>query len=268
MGATVREVVGDVVAEAAPEEQPLLRGLYGLDDAGVRRALRRRTARRRPVGFGVTEAVVLVTPMVWMVVEGAVGHAAGEAVGRAGRAGLLRMPEVVLDASADTRGAVTFRRARRHTVCLDAGLVKTLRTGSPGGAPAFWGADPSFRWEWDVVGGRGAGGREDVLGAARFDAVVLHEFAHVRNGDVTLFYAAEEIVIADGPAGALAVTVMGGAAFPGRRPVPRPRPLLEPPGVTPAAPGAGRRGSGACARPVGAMMSRERIDRGRRSCRP
>jgi hypothetical protein len=70
--ATVSDVVRDVVAEAAPEELPLVEGLRRFDDETVVRRLTRRSRPREPLGFGLDEIAVLVTPVVWIVVEEAV----------------------------------------------------------------------------------------------------------------------------------------------------------------------------------------------------
>ncbi|MFF8904782.1 M56 family metallopeptidase [Streptomyces olivaceoviridis] len=69
-------------------------------------------------------------------------------------AGLTRPPRFVVDPAAQTAGAVAFGRRRRPTVCLDVGLVVT--------------SDPH---------------------RDRFRAVVLHELAHLRNGDIGVTYA-------------------------------------------------------------------------------
>ncbi|MBE9375899.1 M48 family metalloprotease [Saccharopolyspora sp. HNM0983] len=68
-------------------------------------------------------------------------------------AGLVRMPRIVVDPAAASTDAVVFGSNRRPTVCLHGGLV------------ARAGDDPE-----------------------RFRAVVLHELAHIRHGDVTLTY--------------------------------------------------------------------------------
>ncbi|MFE4215796.1 M56 family metallopeptidase [Streptomyces sp. NPDC056844] len=68
-------------------------------------------------------------------------------------AGLVRQPRVVVDRRALTTGAVVFGRSRRPVLCLDGGLLATRHS-----APE------------------------------RFRAVVLHEFAHIANRDVTLTY--------------------------------------------------------------------------------
>ncbi len=69
-------------------------------------------------------------------------------------AGLSQLPRVVVDRAAVSTGAVVFGRNRRPTVCLHGGLLACRRT------------DPE-----------------------RFRAVLLHEFAHVSNRDVTVTYA-------------------------------------------------------------------------------
>ncbi|MDF3294348.1 M56 family metallopeptidase [Streptomyces sp. RB6PN23] len=69
-------------------------------------------------------------------------------------AGLKRMPRVVVDPSAASTSAAVFGRNGRPTVCLHGGLLARRAT-----APTD------------------------------FQAVVLHEMAHIRNGDVTLTYA-------------------------------------------------------------------------------
>ncbi|CAL9330472.1 M48 family metalloprotease [Streptomyces albus] len=68
-------------------------------------------------------------------------------------AGLARAPRVVVDPAAASAGAVVFGSNRRPVVCLHGGLLVRARTDPEG-----------------------------------FRAVLLHEFAHIRNGDVTLTY--------------------------------------------------------------------------------
>lgn len=69
------------------------------------------------------------------------------------KAGVGREPSFVVDVGALTAGAVVFGRGGRHTVCLYAGLLARRAT------------HPEL-----------------------FDAVVLHELAHVRNSDVDIAY--------------------------------------------------------------------------------
>ncbi|MFI7553206.1 M48 family metalloprotease [Micromonospora sediminimaris] len=68
-------------------------------------------------------------------------------------AGLDRLPRIVIDPAAASGGAVVFGSNRRPTVCLHGGLLVGRSTDPEG-----------------------------------FRAVVLHEYAHIRNGDVTLTY--------------------------------------------------------------------------------
>ncbi|MFC4011306.1 M48 family metalloprotease [Nonomuraea purpurea] len=68
-------------------------------------------------------------------------------------AGLDRLPRVVVDPAAASTSAVVFGSNRRPIVCLHGGLLARRNT------------DPTA-----------------------FRAVALHEFAHIRNGDVTLTY--------------------------------------------------------------------------------
>ncbi|MFH8681620.1 M48 family metalloprotease [Streptomyces lydicus] len=68
-------------------------------------------------------------------------------------AGLERVPRVVVDPAAASAGAVVFGSNRQPVVCLHGGLLVRARTDPEG-----------------------------------FRAVLLHEFAHIRNGDVTLTY--------------------------------------------------------------------------------
>src|SRR6185503_16327644 len=70
------------------------------------------------------------------------------------RAGLDRAPEFRLDPASTRAGGVAFGTRRKPVVCLDAGLVALLDRDRAG-----------------------------------FDSVVLHELAHVRNGDVATTYA-------------------------------------------------------------------------------
>jgi hypothetical protein len=70
----LRELVRDVVADAAPEELPLIAALDKLSDARVSHRLARGKRRRDPLGFGVGEAVVLMTPIVWTAVQAVVNR--------------------------------------------------------------------------------------------------------------------------------------------------------------------------------------------------
>jgi hypothetical protein len=88
----VRDVVRDVVAEVAPQELPLVDGLAVYDDDTVLRRLSRTGPRREPLGFGWGEFVVLITPVVWLVLDQVAQRFAGAAVDGAtkGAKGLMR----------------------------------------------------------------------------------------------------------------------------------------------------------------------------------
>ncbi|GAA4032742.1 hypothetical protein GCM10022247_67220 [Allokutzneria multivorans] len=73
-------MVRDVVAKVAPEELPVVDGLVLFDDATVVRRLRRGGHRRDPLGFGLGEVAVMITPVVWLVMEQIAEKAAGAAV--------------------------------------------------------------------------------------------------------------------------------------------------------------------------------------------
>lgn len=88
----VSDVVRDVVAVIAPEELPLVEGLSRLDDAAVMRRLTHGGRRREPLGFGLDEVAVLVSPVVWIAVEEVVRRIVDSAVtgGAKGSKTLLR----------------------------------------------------------------------------------------------------------------------------------------------------------------------------------
>jgi hypothetical protein len=55
--------------EVAPEELPVIDGLAAVDDTTAVQLLSKKAQRDEPLGFGVGELVVMVTPMVWVVVD-------------------------------------------------------------------------------------------------------------------------------------------------------------------------------------------------------
>lgn len=77
MAVTLREVVTDVVAGTAPHELAVLDSFAALDDRLVTDVLMRRTVRRDPIAFGVTEVTVLITPVVWLAVAEVVKRGTG-----------------------------------------------------------------------------------------------------------------------------------------------------------------------------------------------
>ncbi|MFH9352849.1 hypothetical protein [Kitasatospora sp. NPDC017646] len=92
-GARVRDVVRDVVAEAAAEELPLVVWLTRFDDASAVRRLAGRI-RSEPLGFGLGEVAALVTPVVWLALDQVGQRIAGAAVDGAAkgvRAGLRKV---------------------------------------------------------------------------------------------------------------------------------------------------------------------------------
>ncbi|MEU4641019.1 hypothetical protein [Micromonospora sp. NPDC023814] len=82
---TVAGVVRDVVAVHAPEELVVVEGLAALGGRAVARRLRGSGARREALGFGLADVAVLVTPVVWLVLNEVAQRAAGAAVNRAER---------------------------------------------------------------------------------------------------------------------------------------------------------------------------------------
>ncbi|MFJ8754520.1 hypothetical protein ACIREO_35175 [Streptomyces sp. NPDC102441] len=74
-GRRVRDLVREVVADLAPEELLLVQGLFELDDATAVRRLAGWGRRREPLGFGMTEIAVLITPVVWLTLDQAARHA-------------------------------------------------------------------------------------------------------------------------------------------------------------------------------------------------
>lgn len=69
-GPLVRDLVRSVVADLAPDELPLVEGLCRFDDATVVRRLSCKGRRHEPLGFGFGEIAALVTPVVWLVLDG------------------------------------------------------------------------------------------------------------------------------------------------------------------------------------------------------
>jgi Zn-dependent protease with chaperone function len=92
-----------------------------------------------------------VVPLETVDPEGGLGCGLS---GLAVSVGLARPPRFVVDPVAASTGAVVFGRTRRPVVCLHGGLLARRH------------ADPG-----------------------RFRTVLLHEMAHIRNGDVTITYA-------------------------------------------------------------------------------
>lgn len=78
-------MVRDVVAAVAAEELPVIDGLTQFDDAVVVRRLGGRARSREPLGFGLGEIAVLVTPVVWLVLDQVAKQVADAAMNGAAR---------------------------------------------------------------------------------------------------------------------------------------------------------------------------------------
>lgn len=79
----VAEVVRDVVEQLAPDEMPAVNALAALDPAVASRRLARARTRRDPLGFGLGELLVTITPVVWVTVEhfaGRLGETAADTI--------------------------------------------------------------------------------------------------------------------------------------------------------------------------------------------
>ena len=76
---TAWDVVRDVVAQVAPEELPVVVGLSRFGDQSVSRRLAKRAKHTERLGFGLDEAVVLVTPVAWTALQEVVKRMAGSA---------------------------------------------------------------------------------------------------------------------------------------------------------------------------------------------
>ncbi|MFF0558519.1 hypothetical protein [Streptomyces sp. NPDC004266] len=93
-GRPVRDLVREVVVGLAPDELPLLEGLLELDDATAVRRVQAHGQRRDPLGFGVGEAAVLVTPVIWVALDQAArryGEMAADGVWRRSSEALGRL---------------------------------------------------------------------------------------------------------------------------------------------------------------------------------
>ncbi|MCO5974298.1 hypothetical protein [Actinoallomurus soli] len=69
MAVRVRDVVREVVTEVAPQELPVAEALEAFDDDTIVRRLSHPGRRREPLGFGLGELVVTVTPVLWIVLD-------------------------------------------------------------------------------------------------------------------------------------------------------------------------------------------------------
>jgi hypothetical protein len=81
-----------VVERAAPEELPMVEGLGDLDDATVVTRLSRTGPRDERLGFGLEDLAVLVSPVLYIVLDQAVRKIVDDSLdgARRGLPGLLR----------------------------------------------------------------------------------------------------------------------------------------------------------------------------------
>jgi hypothetical protein len=157
-GTPVRMVVLAVVEDEAREELDYLRGLSELDDARALRRLRKNRVREETLGFGVTDAVTLVSGAVWFTLD----QAAREFATRAGdnaESGLQALVRTLLRRKAKPVLLPTFSaaqcdlaRTRVYDAMIDGGFSKRRATAV---------ADRVFR-ELSVAGTAPPSRREDA----------------------------------------------------------------------------------------------------------
>jgi hypothetical protein len=126
-GLSVADVVRDIVAEEAPEELPAADGLRRLGDDGAVRRLARRRRRREPLGFGLSEVVPLVTPVLWIALDEAVRRSADDvadgllAWARRLLRRVFRRPAPPRPVGPFTQGQLQFLRKRARELALEYG---------------------------------------------------------------------------------------------------------------------------------------------------
>ncbi|MGW0994623.1 M48 family metalloprotease [Streptomyces sp. NPDC002523] len=149
--------IGDAIPQAGTSAYRKCMAVYGSKDSSPWWV-----SQVWPVLMIVVAAVLMWAIPAWKARRGRVvrleavdddGAVRGMVAELAVAAGLERAPRMVVDPAAASSGAVVFGSNRRPVVCLHGGLLVRARTDPEG-----------------------------------FRAVLLHEFAHIRNGDVTLTY--------------------------------------------------------------------------------
>ncbi|MFJ5546436.1 hypothetical protein [Streptomyces sp. NPDC093225] len=78
-------IVTAVITRLAPAEVPLAESLCGLDPEKVQQRLTTRPARGEPLGFGLEEIGVLLTPAVWFAADESVRRVVDAVAQRVGR---------------------------------------------------------------------------------------------------------------------------------------------------------------------------------------
>lgn len=69
VGKPLRELIAELVAEFAPEEQALIDALQEFDDPTALARLRASAQRDGRLGFGLDTATALISPIVWIAVD-------------------------------------------------------------------------------------------------------------------------------------------------------------------------------------------------------
>ena len=89
---TARGIVRAVIVELEPGEVAALDGLLRYDDAQVGQWLRKRRRGGGTVGFGFNDVALVLTPVVWMVVDEAMRDVVGKGIDESakGLGGLFR----------------------------------------------------------------------------------------------------------------------------------------------------------------------------------
>ncbi len=81
----ISALVRAVVERAAPEELPMVDGLSVADDETIVARLTRRPSRDERLGFGVDDVTVLLTPVLYIVLDEALRKIVGDSLGGLGR---------------------------------------------------------------------------------------------------------------------------------------------------------------------------------------
>ncbi|MFI5619748.1 hypothetical protein [Streptomyces sp. NPDC051567] len=138
-------VVLDVVTQYAPQERQLVEWLARLDEDEVVRLLRRRRGED-PLGFGLSEAVAVVTPVVWLAVDEAFrGLIGAAAVGLAARLGRLvrRTPPLSAGMPKLSREQLAVVHRRVLEGAAGAGLDRSAADALADGVVARLALDPA-----------------------------------------------------------------------------------------------------------------------------
>ncbi|MGW4369503.1 hypothetical protein ACWEKT_28045 [Nocardia takedensis] len=120
--------IREVIAAVAPEELPLVDAMAQLDPDTVTRQMRELGDGGEPLGFGITEAVALATPVLWLVMQQIMERfgeaAAEEALRRSGSLWrrLLRRPRPAREVPELTREQLAEVHAQVLALSAERGL--------------------------------------------------------------------------------------------------------------------------------------------------